>query len=174
MRRNGEAIRKWNATVTECQQIAKENPLPNGKQIVLENIFLLDTNATSEIHPTAVCPFLGKEAWVNHAGRYSNIHITICISSSPSLPLPLPFLCCFRFDPCCAPDKERRQLGDFGNVQEEGLMKLWKGEEYKKLVANYLDKYVLHPPSSHPLHPPSSILHPPLINFISFEYIYIC
>ena len=35
----------------------------------------------------SVCPFLGQEAWVNHAGR---------------------------FDPCCAPDEQRKALGSFG------------------------------------------------------------
>lgn len=70
MRRSEESIRQWNDIVAQCQQIAKENPLPNGKAVVLENIFALDLNATEQIHPDAVCPFLGKEAWVNHSGRY--------------------------------------------------------------------------------------------------------
>jgi len=110
MRRNEEAINKWNAIVAECQQIAKENLLPNGKQIVLENIFALNLQATTEIHPAATCPFLGKEAWVNAEGR---------------------------FDPCCAPDQERKKLGTFGNVKDEDLLKLWNAEEYKDLVKNY-------------------------------------
>lgn len=69
MRRNQDAIQRWNALVQECKAIAKANPLPNGKQVVLENIFELENNATHEIHPDATCPFLGKEAWVNHSGR---------------------------------------------------------------------------------------------------------
>jgi hypothetical protein len=44
----------------------------------------LDENSGSTtIHPQSVCPFLGKEAWVNHSGR---------------------------FDPCCSPDQQRLSL----------------------------------------------------------------
>jgi len=114
MRRNKESIEKWNGIVRECQQIAREHPLPNGKTIVLENVYALNSGATNEIHPDASCPFLGKEAWVNHAGR---------------------------FDPCCAPDKDRKTLGEFGNI-DGGLLPIWKGEDYKHLVSNYLTKDV--------------------------------
>jgi hypothetical protein len=69
MRRNEDSIREWNLIVSECEQIARENLLPNRKSIVLENIFTLEPSATKEIHPEASCPFLGQEAWVNHAGR---------------------------------------------------------------------------------------------------------
>eukprot|EP00026_Physarum_polycephalum_P001664 Phypoly_transcript_01666.p1 GENE.Phypoly_transcript_01666~~Phypoly_transcript_01666.p1 ORF type:complete len:901 (+),score=157.82 Phypoly_transcript_01666:113-2815(+) len=113
MRRSEEAILKWNEIVAECQRIARETLLPNGKKIVLENIFALDLQATTEIHPEATCPFLGKEAWVNHEGR---------------------------FDPCCAPDQERKQLGAFGNVKDEGLLKLWNAQEYKNLVESYFTR----------------------------------
>jgi len=112
MRRTKESIVKWNNVVRECKQIANETPLPNGKTIALENIFELNENATDEIHPQAQCPFLGKEAWVNHEGR---------------------------FDPCCAPDKERKKLGHFGGVQGNGLLKIWNGDQYKELVKNYHD-----------------------------------
>lgn len=69
MRRHEAAINDWNIIVRQCQQIAQNNPLPNGKSIVLENIFELNPIATKEIHPNATCPFLGKEAWVNAEGR---------------------------------------------------------------------------------------------------------
>lgn len=114
----------------ECQTIARRQLLPNGKQvrllqqeklsnlcflfkIKLENFFELDENSgTSTIHPQSVCPFLGKEAWINHSGR---------------------------FDPCCAPDQERLSLGSFGTVQnpDENLMKIWTSQTYKNLVENY-------------------------------------
>jgi len=113
MRRDEASIKQWNEIVRECEEVAKTKPLPNGKLIILDNIFALDLNAIKEIHPEACCPFLGKEAWVNHAGR---------------------------FDPCCAPDQERISLGEFGNVQDQGLLKIWEGSYYNGLVANYHTK----------------------------------
>ena len=73
-----------------------------------------EKSGSSTIHPQSVCPFLGKEAWINHSGR---------------------------FDPCCAPDQERLSLGTFGNVQnpDQTLMKVWTSDAYKNLVANYTD-----------------------------------
>lgn len=79
----------------------------------LENIFELNEQSGSYgVHPNSVCPFLGKEAWINHSGR---------------------------FDPCCAPDQERLSLGFFGNVQEtnQNLMKIWTSDTYKNLISNY-------------------------------------
>jgi len=42
-----------------------------------------------------------------------------------------------RFDPCCAPDAQRRTLGEFGNLHERGLMDIWRGDAYRILVATY-------------------------------------
>ncbi|CAF0923850.1 unnamed protein product [Adineta ricciae] len=115
LRRSSDAIRRWNQCVVECQNIARQQLLPTGKQIKLENFFELDENSGSAtIHPQSVCPFLGKEAWINHSGR---------------------------FDPCCAPDQERLSLGSFGNVQKpnEDIMKIWNGDTYKALIKNYTD-----------------------------------
>jgi hypothetical protein len=85
MRRNPQSITKWNAIARECINIAETTPLPplslhhndeksggimqNSKKIRLENIYELEESATNQIHPQATCPFLGKEAWVNHEGR---------------------------------------------------------------------------------------------------------
>ncbi len=71
-----------------------------------------ENSGSSTIHPQSVCPFLGKEAWINHSGR---------------------------FDPCCAPDQERLSLGTFGNVQnsDQNLMNIWTSDAYKNLVDNY-------------------------------------
>lgn len=113
MRRSPEAIRRWNNAVIAAQEAAVERPLPNGKHILLENIFRLNEDAKDDLAPGGPCPFLGQEAWVSAEGR---------------------------FDPCCAPDIQRRTLGDFGDLHEEGIMDVWNGERYQTLVATYRNR----------------------------------
>lgn len=113
MRRSPEAIRRWNQAVHEAHEAANERMLPNGRQILLENIFSLEETAIKDIAPNGPCPFLGQEAWVSAQGR---------------------------FDPCCAPDEQRRTLGDFGNIQEQGIMAIWEGDAYRQLVATYRNR----------------------------------
>ncbi len=115
MRRSTNAIECWNAIAREAIEIADNNPLPNGKRIVLANICELDPKYGGELHPAATCPFLGQEAWVNHAGR---------------------------FDPCCSPDELRKTLGYYGNVNDDGFMAIWRSEKYRKLLTNYLENDV--------------------------------
>jgi len=110
MRRDAAAIRRWNAAVVAAGVAAAEKPLANGKHVLLENIFQLDESATADLAPGGPCPFLGQEAWVSAEGR---------------------------FDPCCAPDAQRRTLGDFGSLHDRGLMQVWRGAPYKRLVATY-------------------------------------
>ena len=113
MRRDVGAIRRWNQAVLEAREAAAERTLPNGRSILLENIFLLDETATQDLAPGGPCPFLGQEAWVSAVGR---------------------------FDPCCAPDAQRRTLGDFGNLHEQGLMEIWNGDAYRQLVSTYRNR----------------------------------
>lgn len=113
MRRNPAAIRRWNEAVAAARAVAQEHRLPSGEPIMLENIFSLDEGALEDLAPRGKCPFLGEEAWVNTAGR---------------------------FDPCCAPDAQRRTLGDFGRVQERGLMPIWNGERYRTLAKTYRNR----------------------------------
>jgi hypothetical protein len=88
-------------------------------QLVLENFFELPDSGTVDaaIAPDAVCPFLGREAWVNASGR---------------------------FDPCCAPDAARAALGSFGRLYDptaqtpQRLMDVWDGDAYRKLTREYL------------------------------------
>lgn len=110
MRRDSEAIRRWNRTVRDARRVAAGHLLPNGTPIVLENFFMLRETASTDLAPGGPCPFLGNEAWVSSTGR---------------------------FDPCCAPDAQRRTLGAFGNLHDLGLMKIWNGEVYRGLVADY-------------------------------------
>jgi len=110
MRRSLESIKRWNEAVLKAQKVASSKKLPNGKHIKLENIDFLDEKAQWD--PEAVCPFLGKEAWINTEGRFS---------------------------PCCAPDDKRRDLGEFGNLYETSLGEIWEGKEYKALQESYKD-----------------------------------
>ncbi|ACY13399.1 glycosyltransferase [Haliangium ochraceum] len=113
MRRSPEAIQRWNAAVLAAREAAAERPLPNGKYVLLENIFLLEEQATADLAPGGPCPFLGKEAWVSAEGR---------------------------FDPCCAPDAQRRTLGSFGNLGDSGIMEIWNGPAYRELAASYRNR----------------------------------
>jgi MoaA/NifB/PqqE/SkfB family radical SAM enzyme len=112
MRRNADAIQRWNAAVSKARTIAMEHRLPNGQHILLENLNTLETNASDNIASDGVCPFLGQEAWVSATGR---------------------------FDPCCAPDAQRRTLGEFGDLHKSGLIDIWTGHAYQELKKSYLD-----------------------------------
>ena len=111
LRRNHAAIARWNATVRECHAIAARDLSPDGRRIRLENFYEINHADGGELPTTATCPFLGREAWVNAAGR---------------------------FDPCCAPDILRRTLGDFGNVADHGLLAIWNGARYADLAGDYM------------------------------------
>jgi glycosyltransferase involved in cell wall biosynthesis/MoaA/NifB/PqqE/SkfB family radical SAM enzyme len=113
MRRSPDAIRRWNTAVLAARRAAAERCLPNGHHVLLENIYLLDENASEDLAPGGPCPFLGGEAWVSAAGR---------------------------FDPCCAPDEQRRTLGDFGNLHGSGVMDIWTSQAYRELKASYRNR----------------------------------
>lgn len=113
MRRSPESIARWNNAVLAAREVAAERRLPNGKHILLENIFLLDAAATEDLAPGGPCPFLGQEAWVSAVGR---------------------------FDPCCAPDAQRRTLGEFGDLNHQGFMEVWDGDKYRELTATYRNR----------------------------------
>lgn len=113
MRRSPEAIERWNQAVLEAREAASERALPNGKHVLLENFLLLDSSATEDLAPGRPCPFLGREAWVSAVGR---------------------------FDPCCAPDVQRRSLGEFGDLSAQSVMEIWNGEAYRELVTTYRNR----------------------------------
>ena len=110
MRRDPEAISRWNDAVARAQVAAERFRLPDGRRVLLENIFPLDDYATEDIAPSGECPFLGQEAWVASDGR---------------------------FNPCCAPDALRRTLGDFGNLNSLSLRDIWESAAYRHLRGNY-------------------------------------
>ena len=111
LRKGRESIRRWNEVVLKALEVAEKERLPDGTQVLLENIYTLDESAVEELVPKGVCPFLGGEAWVSSEGR---------------------------FNPCCAPDKERLKLGDFGNLNQTSLEDIWNSEAYQDLKTNYL------------------------------------
>jgi len=110
LRRDPIAIAKWNSIVDETYKAADKYRLTDGSEVFLDNISPLSKSAVVDIAPNSACPFLGKEAWVSAEGR---------------------------FDPCCAPDRLRRQLGDFGNLYSRSLLDIWHGDEYKRMRNTY-------------------------------------
>lgn len=110
LRRNPESMKKWNHVATLAYEAIEKYRLASGHKIQLENFFPLNPHFSS-VTPSGVCPFLGQEAWVSAEGR---------------------------FDPCCAPDVQRRTLGDFGNLFETDFLSIWQSNEYQQLVRNYL------------------------------------
>lgn len=113
MRRSPDSIRRWNEAVLEARAAVSERKLPNGQALLLENIFLLDEQAQTDLAPEGGCPFLGREVWVSAEGR---------------------------FDPCCAPDAQRRTLGEFGSLHEHDVIKIWNGPDYRGLKGSYRNK----------------------------------
>jgi MoaA/NifB/PqqE/SkfB family radical SAM enzyme len=111
MRRSKESRLHWNEIIDKCVKVAERYNLPNGKMVILENFVHLPETKDSTLPTEWNCPFLGKEAWVNHEGR---------------------------FDPCCAPDPERKKLGEFGFVtQKGGLESIWNSPKYTELAMRY-------------------------------------
>ncbi len=113
MRRDAPSIARWNAAVEAARDVARNEQLPNGEQVLLDNIFPLNGNGSVDIAPGGPCPFLGREAWVSAGGR---------------------------FDPCCAPDELRRTLGEFGDLNGGGIREVWTGERYRDLAATYRNR----------------------------------
>ncbi len=113
MRRSTESIERWNRSVRAAVQVAEDHRLPNGEKVLLDNIFVLDADATEDLAPGGPCPFLGQEAWVSAEGR---------------------------FNPCCAPDAQRRTLGEFGDLGEVSIRDVWRGDAYQRLMASYMSR----------------------------------
>jgi MoaA/NifB/PqqE/SkfB family radical SAM enzyme len=113
MRRSPEAIARWNAAVRSAREVAGQHPLAHGRPLLLENIYELEPGAVDNLAPEGRCPFLGQEAWVSAEGR---------------------------FNPCCAPDEQRRSLGDFGLLHGRSIREAWESPEYTALRENYMDQ----------------------------------
>ncbi|MHA1848178.1 MAG: radical SAM protein, partial [Promethearchaeota archaeon] len=107
LRRDADSIRRWNETVDILNKIQEENPLKNGKKIILDNVLKLENDVNRPVPSDFTCPFLGREAWIAWDGT---------------------------FNICCAPDYLRKQFGNFGNVNDHDFMELWTSQKYQKMV----------------------------------------
>lgn len=39
-----------------------------------------------------------------------------------------------------APDAQRRTLGEFGDLNQQGFMEVWDGDKYRELTATYRNR----------------------------------
>lgn len=101
---------RWNQVVKHCESVVGSHNETAPRPFKLDNFFELSLDDLDDIAPNGACPFLGKEIWIDPAGR---------------------------FNVCCAPDQQRQTLGDFGNVSEAPLQDLVNGENYNRLVGSY-------------------------------------
>jgi MoaA/NifB/PqqE/SkfB family radical SAM enzyme len=109
--RSCDSRKRWNKTLVEIRNIAERYPLKSGEKIKIDNAYLLPIEKNNTSLPADwLCPFLGKEAWIAWDGT---------------------------FNVCCSPDKQRRTLGYYGNVNEAKFLDLWKSSEYTTLFDNW-------------------------------------
>jgi MoaA/NifB/PqqE/SkfB family radical SAM enzyme len=110
--RDGSSIRRWNEAVRACRNVAETCRLPSGERVLLQNFVECSDDSDTPLGP---CPFLDREAWVLVDGRFA---------------------------PCCAPEAEGGQLGDFGSVAERGIGEIWSNVRYRELVQGYQEHSV--------------------------------
>lgn len=101
---------RWNHVVKHCRERVEKHNETAKRPFRLENFFTLYLDQLDDIAPNGECPFLGKEVWVDPSGR---------------------------FNVCCAPDQQRKSLGDFGSLAEESLELLVSGSKYQELMNSY-------------------------------------
>ena len=98
-----EYIDRWNEIVDEMYSIA-------GNKIKLVNVSKISQSTLNQ--SSGVCPFLGREAWIEHDGS---------------------------FQVCCCPSEERAKFGDFGNINESAFIDLWDSDRYRNFVDGWGD-----------------------------------
>ena len=113
MKANQESVKQWNEYVIQAYRAQENFRKPNGEKVILENIISLRENETKELPEEYECPFLTKELWISATGNIS---------------------------PCCAPDKLRKELGDFGNISTTTIEDVLQSSVYTELVKNYKTK----------------------------------
>lgn len=107
---NPEYINRWNKCIEKAREAQEKYRRPNGERVILENILPLEKTESGLVPQEYACPFLGKELWISATGKIS---------------------------PCCAPDKLRETLGDFGNIHETTLGAVYNSNHYNNLIMNY-------------------------------------
>jgi MoaA/NifB/PqqE/SkfB family radical SAM enzyme len=113
MKESKDSIHKWNTHVQEAYLAQEKYRKPNGEKVILENIIPIEENSNEEVPEDYECPFLTKEIWISATGKIS---------------------------PCCAPDNLRKELGNFGTIEEYSVEEILKSDAYMELVANYKSK----------------------------------
>lgn len=103
---------RWNQVVQYCRERVRAHNEKASYPFKLENFSELCLDNLNDIAPNGHCPFLGKEIWIDSKGQ---------------------------FNVCCAPDKERKLLGDFGSVSVSSLAELAYSERYIQLIDSYQD-----------------------------------
>jgi MoaA/NifB/PqqE/SkfB family radical SAM enzyme len=112
MKASPQSVALWNEYVKQAYEYQEKHHKPDGKKVLLENIFPLEytKGELTEVPEHYECPFLEKELWISATGKIS---------------------------PCCAPDELRNTLGDFGNIQNTTIQEVLQSEIYQHLVKNY-------------------------------------
>lgn len=110
MKHSPESIQRWNQYVAEAEIAVEKSRRPSGEKVKLENIQPIDIKSRGLVPDDYECPFLGKELWISATGNIA---------------------------PCCAPDKLRQTLGDFGNIKETTISEVLTSEAYQELCSNY-------------------------------------
>ena len=88
--------------------------MPDGGRVLLENIFPLNEDDSRDIAPGGECPVPGPggPGWLPTG-----------VSTRAALP-----------------DALRKNLGDFGNLNDRSLRNIWEGAEYRSLRATYMTR----------------------------------
>lgn len=113
MKESNDSIIQWNRYVKEAYIAQEKYRKPNGEKVILENIIPIEENNNEVVPEEYECPFLTKELWISATGKIS---------------------------PCCAPDNLRKELGDFGTIEQYTVEEVLKSDRYTELVANYKSK----------------------------------
>ncbi|NOQ17209.1 MAG: radical SAM protein [Methyloprofundus sp.] len=110
LRNDSELSERWNLVVKHCRERVEKHNKTANRPFKLDNFFTLQLDPSNNTAANGDCPFLGQEIWVDPSGR---------------------------FNVCCAPDQQRKSLGDFGNLAEESLQSLASSLQYQKLMSSY-------------------------------------
>ena len=115
MKASKESATQWNEYVIEAYKAREIYRKPDGKMVILENIIPIHEKEELELPESYECPFLNKELWISATGVIS---------------------------PCCAPDKLRKSLGTFGNIEEMSIEEVLSSPAYRELAEDYKKKHL--------------------------------